>query len=206
MSRGGEMRKRELEMRLQRLERFVPEHPLLEQYETPANIAADVLFFAHSMGDIESRVVCDLGCGSGIFAIGARFLGAKMVIGVDVDGEALDIAIKNAENEGVSVDFILQDVKSFNTKCDTVVQNPPFGSQNRHADRPFIDKAMEIADAVYTLHLEKTASFVREYVESKGGKISHELTYEFPIRHMFGFHRKKVMKFNVKMFRIEVNG
>ncbi len=199
------MKKRELEIRLQRLERFVPEHPVLEQYETPAGIAADMLFFAYSMGDIENRVVCDLGCGSGVFAIGACVLGAKRVIGVDVDGKALDIAIKNAEYEGVSVDFILQDVKSFNMQCDTVIQNPPFGSQNRHADRPFIDKAMEIADVVYTLHLEKTALFVREYVESKGGKISHELTYEFPIKHMFGFHRKEVMKFNVKMFRIEVN-
>ena len=197
------MRKRELEMKLQGIERFVPEYPVLEQYETPAGIAADALFFAYSLGDIEDRVVCDLGCGSGIFAIGAGLLGAKRVLAVDVDDAVLELAEKNAEKSHVSVDFIKSDVKAFNIPCDTVIQNPPFGSQNRHADRPFIDKAMELADVIYTMHLKKSLPFIEEYVRSKGGKITHELGYEFPIKHMFGFHRKEVVKFRVKMLRIK---
>ena len=197
------MRKRELEIKLQGLRRYVPEHPALEQYETPASIAADILFFAYSMGDIEGKIVCDLGCGSGVFAIGASLLGAKRVSGVDIDAGVLEAAEKNAEKLGLEMDFVRSDVKAFNMPCDTVIQNPPFGSQNRHADRPFLDKAMELADVLYTLHLEKSISFVEEYVRSKGGKITHELGYEFPIKRMFGFHRKEVAKFRVKMLRIE---
>lgn len=197
------MKKRELEMKLQSMERFVPEHPALEQYETPADIAADILFFAYSLGDIENRVVCDLGCGSGIFALGSALLGAKKVIAVDVDDAALEIAKNNADMLRMSIDFIKSDVKAFNIPCDTVIQNPPFGSQSRHADRAFLDKAMKVSKVVYTMHLEKSIAFIEKYVRLKGGKITHELVYEFPIKHMFGFHRKEVERFRVKMLRIE---
>ncbi len=197
------MRKKSLEIELQGLERYRPEHPALEQYETPANIAADILFFAYSMGDIQGKRVCDLGCGSGIFAIGTALLGAAEVYGVEISESALKTAKRNAEKMGVEVSFIRSDVKAFNMPCDTVIQNPPFGAQRRHADRPFLEKALEIADVVYTMHLEKSAPFVEDFIASKGGEITHKRQYEFPIKRSFRFHRKDVMKFKVNMYRIE---
>src|SRR4030042_577278 len=53
----------------------------LEQYATPAHIAADMLWEAFTAGDIEGRSVVDLGCGNGVFSIGAKLLGAKDVLG-----------------------------------------------------------------------------------------------------------------------------
>lgn len=38
----------------------------LEQYTTPAKIAADLLWNAHALGDIEGLKVVDLACGTGI--------------------------------------------------------------------------------------------------------------------------------------------
>ncbi len=198
------MRKKSLEISLQGIERYVPEHPALEQYETPANIAADLLFFAYSMGDIEGKRVCDLGCGSGIFAIGSKLLGASEVFGIDISKKAVEVAKRNAESLGVDANFLEGDVKTFNIPCDTVIQNPPFGAQKRHADRPFLEKAMEIADVIYTMHLEKSAPFVEEFISSRGGEISHKFTYEFPIKRTFSFHRKEVMKFRVNAFRVKV--
>ncbi|MFA7342169.1 MAG: 50S ribosomal protein L11 methyltransferase, partial [Candidatus Methanomethylophilaceae archaeon] len=78
------MKKRELEMRLQRLLPMPAPDPALEQYATPASIAADVLFQAYGNGDIADRKVVDLGCGNGIFAIGAWLLGAEKVLALDV--------------------------------------------------------------------------------------------------------------------------
>lgn len=45
---------------------------------------------------IEGVSVLDMGCGSGILGIGALLLGAKDVLAVDIDKNAVDIAVKNA--------------------------------------------------------------------------------------------------------------
>ena len=42
-------------------------------------------------------IVGDLGCGGGILALGAALLGAPLVIGFDVDAEALKICRRNAK-------------------------------------------------------------------------------------------------------------
>ena len=86
------MKKKELEIVLQKL----PPNPApiikLEQYPTPANIAADIIFHAYIEDDIADRTVLDLGCGTGIFAIGAKLLSASEVLGMDIDGTSLAIA------------------------------------------------------------------------------------------------------------------
>ena len=112
--------------------------PRAEPYATPAAIAADVLWFAHSEGDIAGRRVADLGCGTGIFAIGAALLGAAAVVGIDSDAAAIAVARENARRLHAKVRFLLRDVRGFRGHAETVVMNPPFGSQTRHADRPFL--------------------------------------------------------------------
>jgi len=46
--------------------------------------------------------VLELGCGTGLLAIAAAKLGAGHVVAVDLDGQALDAAVKNAELNGLS--------------------------------------------------------------------------------------------------------
>ncbi len=46
--------------------------------------------------------VLDLGCGSGILAIGAALLGARKIIAVDIDPIAVDVTIENARENGVA--------------------------------------------------------------------------------------------------------
>jgi predicted RNA methylase len=49
----------------------------LEQYKTTADIAAHMLYtIANTYGDIEDKLVADLGCGTGILGIAAAVLGA----------------------------------------------------------------------------------------------------------------------------------
>ena len=91
------MKKKELEIILQKVPEFEKPSPALEQYITPAGIAADIIYIAHQYGDIENKVVFDLGCGTGIFAIGATLTGAKTVIGFDIDKKSIEKAKKYAE-------------------------------------------------------------------------------------------------------------
>ncbi len=53
--------------------------------------------------------ILDYGCGSGILAIAARMLGARSVVGVDIDPAAVQSARDNATRNGVDTDFCLPD-------------------------------------------------------------------------------------------------
>ena len=101
------MKKKQLEILLERLAGFENPSPEMEQYATPASVAADMLYLAYLRGDL--RVVCDLGTGTGILAIGAALLGAR-AIGVDIDMQALKVARANAARMGVDA-FALSDVE-----------------------------------------------------------------------------------------------
>ncbi len=70
------MRLRTLEIALEGLEGFGKPDARMEQYLTPAPLAARLLHHAHLLGDIEGKAVCDLGCGTGVLACGAILLGA----------------------------------------------------------------------------------------------------------------------------------
>lgn len=50
----------------------------------------------------EDKTVVDYGCGSGILAIAALKLGAKLAWGVDIDRRALQVSTDNARRNGVS--------------------------------------------------------------------------------------------------------
>lgn len=128
------MKLKQLEMRLQKVQGFRSPVADLEQYMTPAPLAARLLHEAALAGDISGMKVVDIGCGTGMLSIGAALLGAT-VIGVDIDEVVLKTARKNAELFGVDIEWIrmrIDDTAACLT-ADTVVMNPPFGAQKEHA-------------------------------------------------------------------------
>jgi ribosomal protein L11 methyltransferase len=58
---------------------------------------------------IPSAKVLDLGCGSGILAIGAAKLGAQSVLALDIDTVAVESAQENAEQNGVAEKITVQE-------------------------------------------------------------------------------------------------
>ena len=51
--------------------------------------------------DLTDKVVVDFGCGSGILSLAALKLGAKKVIGIDIDPQALQASLENAKRNSV---------------------------------------------------------------------------------------------------------
>lgn len=197
-----------ISLRLRDLERAlssIPAHPAprveLEQYATPAHLAAPLLFEARSLGDIEGRRVVDLGCGTGVFAIGAALLGAAEVSGVDVDAAALEVARLEGERAGARVAWVEADVATWLGAADTVIMNPPFGAQQRHADRAFLDAAMRSAGVVYTLHHAPTRAFVEEYAAARAFTRTHAWRLVFPLRHQYAHQARAVKEIEVIGFR-----
>jgi putative methylase len=193
------MKKKQLEIMLERLEGFQNPSPEMEQYATPAPVAAEMLYMAHLRGELNS--VCDLGCGTGILAIGAALLGAKS-FGVELDQRSLMIAKANASRLGVNVEFIRGDVGSIAlTDIETVVMNPPFGAQKASkGDRAFLRKATEMADVVYSLHNRGSEGFIRRFIEPC--TIEEIYRIPFPLKRCFEFHSKDVRTIDVELYRI----
>ena len=80
-----------------------------------------LLWLAHNVTSKDS--ILDYGCGSGILAITASKIGAKHVIGVDIDQQAIEASLYNSQNNKANVDFYLpHDFKPNNT-FDIVVAN-----------------------------------------------------------------------------------
>ena len=100
---------------------------------------------AYSNNDIIDRSVLDLGCGTGRLALGACFLGANEVVGVDVDSLAIRTAHENSRNADLvdCVQWVNADISSVVGCFDTVLMNPPFGVQTPKADRAFLVKALD---------------------------------------------------------------
>ena len=184
------MKKKDLEIRLERVRPFENPSAALEQYPTPATIASDILFSAYANGDVADMTVNDLGCGTGIFAIGSKLLDAGTVRGYDVSASALDVARRNAEALHTDVEFKECDISEVDDRADTTFMNPPFGCQNEHADRPFLEKAMELSDSVYSIHMANTIDFLDNFVSSFGKEIVARATYNYNIPHTFSFHSK----------------
>lgn len=185
------MKKKELERALQRVTPHTRPRPDLEQYSTPATIAADMLYTAHTFGDVEGREVVDLGCGGGILSIGAALLGAERVTGIDVDPNAIDDARRNVEEAGVKVELLNMDIRDADLKADTVIMNPPFGAQRRNADRPFLETALRIAPRAYSLHNARTLDFLVGMIGAMDATIFFHKSYKFEIPHLFEFHDRK---------------
>jgi len=218
------VRKLDLEILLSHVKPHPSPRPDLEQYTIPANVAATMLYIAAYMNDdIVNKRVLDLGCGTGRLALGAAFLGAKDVVGLDVDRVAVNVASENSIQLDLEdkVQWVAGSLDVIRGSFDTVIQNPPYGIQTRQADRKFLEKALETGHAVYSLHkgvhddeaflrkLKTTSErvlpvepspFLKSYVETHGGKVKTVYALIMTVPRMFAFHTRKRHEFVVDLY------
>lgn len=201
--------KRQLEQRLAMVSDFDSPRPDLEQYRTPADLAAHVLTVATLNDDVADRVVLDLGSGTGMLAIGAALLEPDRVLGLEVDPDALSLAVDNEAvvDPPIPIEWIQADATSPPIcRTDlTVVANPPFGAQttNRNADRRFLETIAEVARVSYTIHNEGSHSFVESFVADRGGTVTHAFEAAISLSRQFSFHTDETRTIHSEVFRIE---
>lgn len=183
----------------------------LEQYETPAHIAAVALYTIQTHYEaIENKLVLDAGCGPGILAIGASLLGAGVVVAMDIDDSALQVLQENVEDmetsgvDAVQCDFLNSKVCRWENYFDSVLMNPPFGTKNNAGiDIKFLRMGLDLScDSVYSLHKSTTRSHIQKKVkewEVKGSVIA-ELRYNLPAT--YKFHKQQSRDIAVDLWRI----
>ena len=214
MQRKNRLKPSQLENKLQEL-REVPTTVLgLEQYQTPPHIAATLLWeISEHFDGIRDKVVLDLGCGSGVLSIGCLLLGAKFVVAVDVDGLSLEVAKCNAESVGFSAEqvlFVEQDVRCFDVQSmnierfDTVVMNPPFGTRDQAGiDAVFVQRALESADLVYSMHKTSTRQFWLNKGVELGVQVSPLTAFKFNLEYSFKFHKFRSQDIDVDLLQFK---
>ncbi len=195
------VRRTQLSRRLAALHGFPHAAARLEQVISPPDPAAELLWSALERGDLAGRSVLDLGCGTGRLAIGAALLGASSVKGVDTDPEAIEVAKENAREAGVACDWWVGTVAGFAEPADTVLMNPPFGAQTRHADRPFWDRALTLARrAVYAFGLHDSRTFIARNAVARGARIEENRPVPWELPATFPHHRKPRLTLQVDLW------
>src|SRR3989344_3504738 len=200
--------KRDLEVILSKLKSFEKPSLTLEQYPTPSHIAAEWVWNMALKGEVAGKTIVDAGYGPGIIGIGLLLLGARKIILIDKDPETIQICQQNYETikgeyEIGQAEFIAHDFSIFDGEADIVVQNPPFGTKQEHADKKFLEKAFATAPIVYSMHKWSTQKFVEAICKDFGFLITDLWRYEFPIKAVFKFHEKPVQLIDVGLWRME---
>jgi ribosomal protein L11 methyltransferase len=114
--------------------------------------------------------VLDVGTGSGVLAIVARLLGAKQVVGNDIDPHAVRIARENAEhNRAEGIEFTDKPVERIGGQFEIVVANLFAGVLEQLAPR-LADKLTADGELMITGILAPQAQGVLEAFEREGLK------------------------------------
>ncbi len=186
---------------LGQLSGFVSPRADTEQIATPPEAAAELLYDALARDDLAGRTVLDLGSGTGLLAIGAAILGARRVVGVERAPEAIAVARTNADRLGVGVRWVKSSVSAYREAADTVVMNPPFGAQRRHADAPFWNRAFALARrAIYAFSLAESRTFIGREAVARGARIETARPIHWELPATFPHHRKPRVPLSVDLW------
>jgi putative methylase len=196
------MSKQDLAVELSKFKVFDDAKQNLEQYSTDSEVAADILWSAHMQDWIKDKSIIDLGAGTGILGIGCLLIGAKKVTFIEIDKDSIAVLNKNIEilreTFDISAEIIVKcaDIKTINAlnmeKADVVVQNPPFGTQEKNMDALFLEKAMLLSDKIITMHKTVTRKFIENLAEKQQFQPFRLFSYNYPLKMTMPQHRKEI--------------
>ncbi len=213
------LNKKNLELALELVPQFPSPYENLEQYVTPSNIAADMLWHAYMHKDIRGKLIVDLGCGTGKLLFGALILGAKYGICIDIDHDALQLAKSIMSTyTNTPFDIIAADLRraepplitkrricTYDKVSCTVIMNPPFGVKSKGADFDFIRVAMKICNTIYSLHkkVPKSLEILNKICKEENYKLFIINQYRFPISWFLPKHKERKHLIDVVLVKLK---
>ena len=200
---------------LESLETFSSPKDYLEQYQTPASIAGEMIHYISNNYSIQNYSIADLGCGTGILGIAAALCGCKNVFLFDIDEEALEIAKNNVESLELNdnIQIIQTDVnqlklcKKLNKYFDLVITNPPFGIRSENgADVEFLKTASYLCNnTIFSLHKFSTVNFLKKFYNKNGINDIKSFKIEYNLPKTYKFQKKKERNIDVVCLEAKIN-
>ncbi len=135
--------------------------------------------------------------------VGAALLGAQRVDAFEVDHRA----VAAARGRGAAwVAGTSPTWRTSPTDAETVVMNPPFGAQQRGADRPFWDVAFARPRAVYAFALADSRTFIEAIAVERGARVEAHRPVPWTLGPTFRHHRKRSVALPVDLWVIRTEG
>jgi putative methylase len=90
----------------------------------------------------------------------------------------------------------------------TTIMNPPFGVQQKAADRAFLETAFSFSHIVYSIHLSHKGvkNFISRFIKKFGWEIDYIFPYQMILEHTYSFHKKKRKSIEVDIYRFKKKG
>lgn len=202
------MNRKQLEMALSQVASFQKPNVELEQYQTPPNVAANIVHAAYMNGDIQNKDVVDICAGTGILGIAGGLLGAKSITFVEKDKQAAKILKSNLQELHLDevATVLVTDALNWKSKRKyaTAILNPPFGIQQQIVrDTEFLRVALRISNTVYSIHDGSAANeeYLPEFVRKSGGRPLGFFRETFNIPKIYSFHTDSVRQIAVIVLR-----
>ena len=200
---------------METLEAFSSPKEYLEQYQTPPEIAGEMIHYISNNYSLDNYIIADLGCGTGILGISAALCGCEKVFLFDIDEEALEIAKNNVENLKLEdrIQIIKADVEKLknwsklNKYFDLIITNPPFGIRGvEGADVEFLKTASYLCNkTIFSLHKFSTKNFLFKFYEKNGVNNINSFKIEYNLPKTYKFHKKKEKNIDVICLEAKVN-
>ena len=200
---------------LESIETFSSPKDYLEQYQTPASVAGEMIHYISNNYSIKNYSIADLGCGTGILGIAAALCGCKNVFLFDIDEEALEIAKNNVESLELNdnIQIIQTDVNQLRL-CnklkkyfDLVITNPPFGIRSENgADVEFLKTASYLCNnTIFSLHKFSTVNFLKKFYNKNGVNDIKSFKIEYNLPKTYKFQKKKEKNIDVVCLEAKIN-
>ena len=200
---------------LESIETFSSPKDYLEQYQTPASVAGEMIHYISNNYSLKNYSIADLGCGTGILGIAAALCGCKNVFLFDIDEEALEIAKNNVESLELNdnVQIIQTDVNQLrlcnklNKYFDLVITNPPFGIRSENgADVEFLKTASYLCNnTIFSLHKFSTVNFLKKFYNKNGVNDIKSFKIEYNLPKTYKFQKKKEKNIDVVCLEAKIN-
>jgi len=148
---------------------LVNENVLIPRFETELLVEKTINYIKQKK--IKNLKILDIGTGSGAIAIALKkAFPDSFVTAVDISNEALNVARKNAEINGVSINFVESDVFSnVFDKYNVIISNPPYIDYGETIDekvRKYEPNLALFAEDEGLYFYKKILSEVQNYIES----------------------------------------
>lgn len=160
----------------------VNENVLIPRFETEELVFRSIKYIKNFFKDKSNLKIVDLGTGSGCIAIALKkaFPDAS-IDAIDISKDALDLAKKNAKENGADVNFYLGNMLDFLIKrYDVIISNPPYIGSSDEVEEIVLNNEPHNAlfapkDGLY--YYEEILSKANNYLNNKS-MIIFEIGYQ----------------------------